>query len=138
MANYYTHFSCMLDVGTQANAQRALEIYEHAVLGDDPDHPLSYGFSVSTNEIDGGTKLWIRDEESGDPECVIAFVLLCAEAFGLQGLWGFEYANTCSSPRVDAFGGGAHVVDLGARKTLDYVSTHEWLTIVLDGGDPYE
>lgn len=27
MADYYTHFSCLLDVGTPENAARALELY---------------------------------------------------------------------------------------------------------------
>lgn len=138
MANYYTHFSCTLDVGTQANATRALEIYNTAIVANDPLHPVSEGFALSIDELGDGTKLSIFDEGSGDPECVIAFVQLCAEAFDLTGLWGFQYADTCSSRRVDAFGGGAHVLDLGTRKTVDYFHTHEWLTIVLDGGDPDE
>ena len=135
MADYFTHFSCELDVGTTENTTRALEIFETAVLDGDPDHSLSNGLSVSIDEFAGGTKLWMRDEDSGDPECLIAFVLLCAEAFDLKGLWGFEYANSCSRPRLDAYGGGAHVVDLGARKTIGWVSTHEWLTTALDGGN---
>ena len=27
MANYFTHFSCLLDVGTPDNAARALDLY---------------------------------------------------------------------------------------------------------------
>jgi hypothetical protein len=61
MADYFTHFSCLFDVGTPANAARALEIYDTAVLDGDPDHPLPYGFSVSIDETEGGTTLWIRD-----------------------------------------------------------------------------
>lgn len=136
MADYFTHFSCLFDVGTAANAARALEIYDTAVLDGDPHHPLSYGFSVSIDETEPGTTLWIHDEDAGDPECVIAFVLLCAEEFDLKGSWGFEYANTCSRPRLDAYGGGAHAIDLGARKSTGWISTNEWLTTVLDGGDP--
>ena len=63
-------------------------------------------------------------------------MLLCAEAFDLKGLWGFEYANTCSRPRLDAYGGGAHAIDLGARKSIGWVCSYEWLTTVLAGGDP--
>ena len=136
MADYFTHFSCLLDVRTAANAARALEIYENGVLADDPDHPLAYGLAVSIDQARGGTVLWLHDEERGDPECVIAFVVLCAEAFDLNGLWGFQYANSCSRPRLDAYGGGAHLIDLGARKSIGWLSTHEWLTIALDGGDP--
>ncbi|ODT65215.1 MAG: hypothetical protein ABS75_32475 [Pelagibacterium sp. SCN 63-23] len=138
MADYFTHFSCELDVGSPDNATRALEIYETAVLDDDPDHPLWLGFAVSIDETQNGSILWIRDEESGDPDCVVAFVLACAEAFDLKGLWGFQYANTCSRPRLDAFGGGAHLIDLDARKANDWIGTHDWLTVSLDGGNPYD
>ena len=36
---------------------------------------------------------------------------------------------------VEAFGGGAHVIDLGARKSIGWISTHEWLTAALNGED---
>lgn len=68
-------------------------------------------------------------------EGVIRFVLRIAEDLDLTGLWGFDYANTCSRPRLEAFGGGAHVIDLGARKSLGWISTHEWLTAALNGED---
>ena len=51
--------------------------------------------------------------------------------------WGFEYALTCSRPRLDAFGGGAHVIDLGARKSISWTSTQEWLAAALNGEDPH-
>jgi hypothetical protein len=50
----------------------------------------------------------MHDDETGDPERLIQFVKLCAKEFGLTGRWGFQYADTCSRPRVNAFG-GAHV-----------------------------
>jgi hypothetical protein len=134
MADYFTHFSCLLDVGTPENAARALELYNHAPADDD-GFSLSDGFLLSLDS-EGGSQLWIRDDASGDPERVIEFVLLCAEQLDLKGLWGFEYANTCSKPRLDAFGGGAHVIDLGARKSIGWISTNEWLVVALDGGDP--
>jgi hypothetical protein len=134
MADYYTNFSCLLDVGTPENAARAPKFYDSAPEDDD-GLCLSDGFLLSLQE-EGGTQLWIRDNGTGDPERVIAFVLLCAERFDLKGLWGFEYANTSSKPRFDAFGGGAHVVDLGARKSVGCVNTNEWLAITLGGNDP--
>jgi hypothetical protein len=134
MADYFTHFSCLLDVRTPENAARALELYNDQPEDEDGLR-LSDGFLLSL-EGGSGTELWIYDDGSGDPERVIEFVLLCAETFDLKGLWGFEYANTCSRPRLDAFGGGAHVVDLGNRKSIGWVSTNEWLTIALSGDDP--
>lgn len=136
MGHFCTHFSCTLDVGTPANVQRALEIFENSGLRDDPDYPLSSGLSVSIDEAGSGTVLWLHHEGDGNSECIIAFVLLCAEAFDLTGLWGFEYANSCSRPTPDAHGGGAHVLDLGARRSVCYVYTNEWLAIALNGGDP--
>ena len=50
-------------------------------------------------------------------------------------MWGFTYALTCSRPRLDAFGGGAHVIDLGARKSIGWTSTQEWLAAALRGED---
>jgi hypothetical protein len=131
MADYFTHFSCLLDVRTSENAARALDLYNNAPENGDGLR-LSDGFLLSLND-EGATELWIHDECSGDPERVIEFVLLCATKFDLNGLWGFEYANTCSKPRLDAFGGGAHVIDLSARKSVGWTSTYEWLCRALQG-----
>ncbi|MGB4907012.1 MAG: hypothetical protein WBP15_00590, partial [Tabrizicola sp.] len=62
-------------------------------------------------------------------------VLRLADELDLTGLWGFQYALTCSRPRLDAFGGGAHVVDLGARKSVGWTSSQEWLADALNGED---
>ena len=66
----------------------------------------------------------IRDDVTGDPQQVILFVQRCAEAFGLTGRWGFQWANACSRPRVNAFGGGAHVLDLETRETIAWTDTN--------------
>src|SRR3546814_1164976 len=79
------------------------------------------GFDCSIEELEP-TKLWLRDDGGfGEIEHVIGFVLRCAEAFDLQGMWGFGWALTCSKPRLDGFGGGAHIIDLGARRTLVWI-----------------
>lgn len=131
MADYFTHFSCLFDVGTAENTLRALDLYESAEPNEHDRRP-SDGFALSTPE-EGSTKLWIRDDGSGDPELVIEFVLFCAAEFNLKGLWGFTWADTCNRPRLDAFGGGAHVIDLGARKTIAWINTNEWLADTLTG-----
>ena len=90
------------------------------------------GFLLSIQPEHGGSRLWICDDVTGDPEQVIQFVLRCAEAFDLTGRWGFQFANTCSRPRVNAFGGGAHVLVLGTRKTIAWSDTNGWLALKLD------
>jgi len=136
MADYYTHFSCLLDVGTPENAARALDLYNALSEENAAEDPPSDGFLLSVQPEHGGTQLWIRDDVTGDPEHVIQFVKRCAAAFGLTGRWGFQYANTCSRPRVNAFGGGAHVLDLATGATVAWTYTNGWLAMVLAGDDP--
>lgn len=71
--------------------------------------------------------VWLYSDEYGEPEHVVRFVLRCAEMFGLHGLWGFTWALTCSKPRLEAFGGGAHLLDLGRRETLGWIDCATWL-----------
>jgi hypothetical protein len=100
MADYFTQFSCMFDVGSTEKAVAALALLDE--LRDDPaDDEPPYGFDATVDGADPGV-LWIRDSDGqGDPEHVIAFVLACAEAFDLTGRWGFAWALTCSKPCLD-------------------------------------
>ena len=100
MADYFTQFSCLLDVGAPENAARALEIYEADCADGALEAQFSNGFFVSVPSEDAGSQLWIRDEGAGDPELVIRFVKICAAEFGLSGCWGFQYSNICSKPRL--------------------------------------
>ena len=98
MADYFTHFSCLLDIGTPDNAARALDLYNTPAAGNAAEDPPSEGFLLSIAPEHGGTQLWMRDDTTGDPAHVVQFVQRCAEAFSLSGRWGFQYANTCSKP----------------------------------------
>ncbi len=136
MADYFTHFSCLLDVGTPENAARALDLYNALSAEGASDEPPSEGFLLSIEPQYGGAELWMRDDVTGDPERLIQFVKRCAVEFGLTGRWGFQYANTCSKPRLDGFGGGAHVLDLATGETVDWIYTDGWLdqAISSEGG----
>lgn len=134
MADCVTHFSCVLDVGTPEHAARAIEIFEERPSRRaDGNFDIFTSFSVSVPDGPQSSVLWIHEEDSGDVESVVAFVLRLAEEFDLTGLWGFGHANTCSRPRLDAFGGGAHILDLAARKCVGWIGTQEWLTVALHG-----
>jgi hypothetical protein len=136
MADYFTQFSCVLDVGAPENTARALAIYE-ADCAVALEAQFSNGFFVSVPSEDAGSQLWIRDEGAGDPETVIRFVKICAAEFGLSGCWGFQYSNACSKPRLDGFGGGAHVLDLATGQTIAWFDTENWIaqTIGDAGGE---
>ncbi|MBA4806381.1 hypothetical protein [Brevundimonas sp.] len=131
MADYFTHFSCLLDVGTPENAARALDLYNALSAEGASEEPPSKGFQLFIQPEHGGTNLWMRDEVTGHPERLIQFVKRCAEAFGLKGRWGFQYAKTCSRPRLDGFGGGAHVLDLATGETVGWTYTDGWLAETL-------
>jgi hypothetical protein len=134
MADYFTHFSCVLDVGTPDNATRALDLYPAVMEEAARKGALADGFLVSVHPGEGGTKLWMRDGVTGDPLQVIIFVQRCAEVFGLRGRWGFQWANTCSQPRINAFSGGAHVLDLATRRPLAWIHTNRWLALAVRAG----
>jgi hypothetical protein len=107
MADYFTHFSCLIDVGTADKAARALAQFQDRRAADqDADDPEVSGFTLARQDAPEGSSLWIHDDEHGDVEAVIRFVLRLAEDLDLTGLWGFQYGLTCSWPRLDAFRGG--------------------------------
>ena len=139
MADYFTQFSCMFDVGTAENAARAEEIRREQADALDEAEGIDLGFAMERDRNCGPGALWISSDGHGDPEHVIAFVLRCAEAFDLKGRWGFTWALTCSKPRLDGFGGGAQLLDLGQRKSLAWTDCDHWLAAVLDPAtDPDE
>ena len=93
MADYFTHFSCVLDVGTANKAIAALDLYLRLREEDEAsDHPEFSGFALSLQDGPGSTVLWFHDDGQGDVEGVIRFVLRLAEDLDLTGLWGFDYA----------------------------------------------
>ena len=132
MANYYTQFSCIFDIGTAGNVARAVEIRRQQADALDEDEGIDLGFDMEPDPASGPGALWISSDGEGEPEHVIAFVLACAEAFDLRGRWGFRWALTCSRPHFDGFGGGAQLIDLGARKSLAWIDCEHWLLAGLD------
>ena len=133
MANNYTHFSCTLDVGS-ANLERAIAIYaEHSErLAINHD---AIGFVVECDQPDSpdAKALRMHEEESGNVNHVIDFVVACAKEFRLTGRWGMEWSETCSKPRIGEFGGGAVVVDLSRRRIAASISTNTWLQQMVEG-----
>ena len=127
MADYFTKFSCIFYVGTAENAARADDIRGELAAELDRDEGESLGFEMQVDHEHGPGALWISSDEYGEPEHVIRFVLRCAEAFALTGLWGFAWGMSCSRPRLESFGGGAQLLDLGKRESVDWIDCNHWL-----------
>lgn len=130
MADYFTHFSCILDLRSTENVIRALSIFEEYATVLDADEGVEPGFDLEPDPESSPSAVWIHSEGFGEPEHVIAFVLRCAEVFDLHGRWGFTWALTCSKPRLDGFGGGAQLLDLGERRSLAWLDCSHWLSMV--------
>ncbi len=128
MADYFTQFSCMFDVGTPENARRALELFQCFCERLECEDFASPGFEITLDPEDSHTALWIQDGDGfGDIGHLTTFIVECAKALGLNGRWGFEWAHTCSKPRTDGFGGGAQMIDLETGDTDTWIGTTDWL-----------
>ena len=125
MASYFTKFSTAFFVGP-GNVDAALALYGEMRTELEAED-AEIGFEAEANDPDDGA-LWLWDGDGGaDIENVIAFVLRCAEAFGLAGFWGFCWSLSCDRPRPGAFGGGAQLIDLGKRRSVSWIDTDHWL-----------
>ena len=86
MADCFTHFSCLIDVGTADKAARALVLFQELRATDqDADDPEVSGFTLARQGAPEGSTLWIHDNEHGDVEAVIRFVMRLAEDLDLTG-----------------------------------------------------
>ena len=126
MANYYTLLSVLFPVGAAENVAPALALYRQ-FRDELQDAGEWIGFTAQADDPPGSADLWLHADEDADIEHVIAFALRAAEAFDLKGLWGFRFALTCSKPRLDGYGGGAQLLDLGGRRSLCWMDTEHWL-----------
>jgi hypothetical protein len=126
MTNYSTLFACELPLGGAEHVEPALALYRQLEVELEHDEQTAIGFAAVPDPERGGALLLWADE-SGNVEHVIAYVLRCAEAFDLQGRWGFVHALTCDRARPGSFGGGAHVLDLGRRESVAWMDCEHWL-----------
>ena len=130
MADYCTYLSVLLPIGSAGNIGPALALYRQ--LADELDaEDQAIGFEAEAHEPPGTACLWLHADGDGEPEHVITFILRCAEMLGLVGRWGFCWALMASRPRLNAFGGGAQLLDLGQRTSVDWVDCHHWLEMHL-------
>ena len=123
MANYYTLMSLVLALPT-----RGLIEWAATTLLDPPEDIRPEGFEPGDELFSyklGEDNIWIGSEAGVNLETVAAFcqAYLNRPDCPVTSV-GFEYAYTCSSMRVDGFGGGAcHVT----RDKITFFSTSDWL-----------
>jgi len=151
MADYYTHISFVwedepkvinfafdfLDWLLDKNHENNIDFQKifdasPALRNAIEDDALSLGLE---SDREGG-ELWFTDYqcEHVDIEALAEFICGILEHFDIDEPVAFEYANTCSKPRLDAYGGGAIICHkTGAkycnsydfiRKTVGHIKEH--------------
>ena len=116
MANNYTQFSLVVPlrkgkhVFEAANKILLAGFEERSIANDEGRYEdlddLGFDFSASTRN----DEIYIYAEESGNPDDVVSFLeTLLQRNLALEPIM-FEWAFTCSSPRVGEFGGGGALV----------------------------
>lgn len=123
MADYFTQFSATLPLPGEATVSRALAIF-HEWAAEHPDGAELLGFAVRPQSCG----LALHCEDAGNVEEVVNFVIHLHTALPRTGRWGFAWADTCSKPRLDGFGGGAVAIDFDqSPPTVEWVNTTSWL-----------
>lgn len=136
MADYYTEFSFAINDLTEPEKAWAEQVKaffaEHDYEGDPESLPPELGLLYTeddfgmgfTMEVEDDDSLWIYSDESGDVDSASRFVQSFLRKFRPDDCEGFEWAGTCSKPRLDAFCGGAVFI---TATEIDATYSGKWL-----------
>jgi hypothetical protein len=127
MADYFTQFSEMLgDLTDQERAWIKERIKEDQQAKDedsygwcDDDRVMEFDFEFEPEGLVEESHFWIYSDTCGSPDCVADFVQKFLARFRPEDSWTLSWANTCSKPRLDSFGGGTMVVTASEIKACD-------------------
>lgn len=138
MANNYQQFSFSVQLGTEAAkyAEELFKAWDAVVCDDESIHPdlrnacsdmgaELEGESISVNasvEEDGALCVWC--DEWGNIEAVVKVLQHVLQKFDLPSKVGFCWADWCSKPRLDEFGGGAVAI---SKDGVEWLNTYDWL-----------
>jgi len=134
MADYFTNFSLIVRLPDEAAVQYALGLAEHASRIQQGDEiPASFPeslweliedwqFETEANHP-GQTGIWLHSIYGG-VDAVCAFIQHLLQRYARDQCVELEWANDCSKPRTDAFGGGAAII---TAKDIKSMSTGEWM-----------
>lgn len=116
MADYFTHFAFQLRFETPEVAAQALTDFEAmAVTIEMGDQHLGV---TAARWQDAPNDLFFSDD-GGSPDLdeLAGVILALGQKHGLKGRFGFQFSDSCSKARPDAFGGGAVAVDFDESAT---------------------
>lgn len=158
MANYYTKFSVIFSLETEAQVDFAIDLFEYlefrdGASKDDKELPaitveslkdIAQGEMLTMFheafmdsdfrrgfELDRSSPkmLWLFAEENGEPWDAAVFIRYLLKYFQIKQAVTFEFAYTCSSMRPDGFGGGAYFV---TADELRWCNSGDWVVRQLE------
>lgn len=119
-----TILACWINGGSAHNipdAARKEMLVENADAFEDD----TLAVYIANAEVDG-TQVWVSIEEGGDiPLLAILLRAAMATMPEVEDKQGFQWAETCSKPRVNEFGGGACFIRRGHE--IEWLYTGSWL-----------
>lgn len=129
MADYWSSLSVAIELDTEEQVKKAMELFEQFEDGkfpelyDDPDWTNTGCLAkIPTGEP---TTFWLHNNESANLENLATFLAFLVDKLGIDEPIGVEWANGCSKPRLDAYGGGAFVVCRGCETR--WLNTNMWM-----------
>jgi hypothetical protein len=133
MADYFTHFSTVLERLSAAEERWLMDEYSKMKKQEDPDTGgTEADFELRLEGDNGLSSVWFHDDgETGNFEQVARFVQRFLNKFRPGECWGFEWSYDCSKPRLDAYGGGAVFV---TTKEIRWLLTNQWLEEQMEAG----
>lgn len=142
MADYYTSFSFLIATRDDEERKWLIKLWEsigaawrHAIDGEDyelsdeaKDVLSELGCELEDISLPAGSLidegLWLHTEDAGQPEIAAGMALAYIRKFQPALSLSFGWADTCSKPRLDAFGGGAAFI---TRDGIEWTSTYKWI-----------
>jgi hypothetical protein len=119
VANNYLQFSEIIPKIKKAEKAWLQEALKKPDNEDEDDWNVGF-----TWEFESSGDFWIYTEEYGDPGEVARFVQKFLRAFRPNDYFKLSWAETCSSPRIGEFSGGAVFV---TAKRISWCSPWKWI-----------
>jgi hypothetical protein len=119
MANYYTEFSMM--VPSEVGEHPWIDEWMENAADEESEYE---GWTFAYQFQDNG-QMWCYSGEGANIDCLADFCQAYLRMFKPNSIITFEWANTCSKPRVNSFSGGGIVI---TAHTQEFINTSIWVS----------
>ena len=119
MANNYTQFSEMIPCESKEQQDWLMQRLDITVETEERLQCPDCEFE------EDGKDVWVYSEDSADIGALADVVAAFQLRFNIDKPWTLSWANTCSKPRLNNFGGGGLVIYKGKVHWMD---TWDWCT----------